>query len=53
MLCSRCECSFYLARSVLSYTTTLLSGCLVMCCSSCKVTILKWMQIHKFTSYLH
>ena len=36
MLCSRCECSFYLARSVLSYTTTLLSGCLVMRCNLVK-----------------
>ena len=30
MICSRCECSFYLARSVLTYTSTLLSGCLVI-----------------------
>jgi len=29
MLCSRCECSFYLARSLLSYLTTLLSGCMI------------------------
>ena len=30
MLCSRCECSYYLARSLLTYTSTLVSGCMVM-----------------------
>merc|ERR1711934_787388 len=29
MLCSRCECSYYLARSLLTYTSTLVSGCMI------------------------
>jgi len=29
MLCTKCECSFYLARSILSYSNSLLTGCLI------------------------
>lgn len=29
MLCSRCECSFYFARSFVTYSSTLLSGCMI------------------------